>query len=87
MINIFIFFTQTLKKKKRLIPILHTDYLFFHFRFFYAKFLKHTFIERDQIIPICMFTIIYAYCIILTIDLTLKLMKFYLFIIYISTMC
>ena len=34
-----------------------------------------------------MFTIIYAYRSLLTIDLTLKLMKLYLFIIYNSTLC
>ena len=67
----------------------HTTHVLFIFPFsyFYVEFFKSTFIERYQIIPICMFTIIYAYRILLTIDLTLKLMKFYLFIIYISTMC
>ena len=59
----------------------------FPFPYFYAEFFIHTFIERYQIIPVCMFTIIYAYRILLTINLTLKLMKFYLFIIYNSTLC
>ena len=81
MINIFIFFTQTFNT--------HTTHVLFIFPFpyFYAEFSKRTFIERYQIIPVSMFTIIYAYCSLLTIDLTLKLMKFYLFIIYNSTLC
>ena len=51
----------------------------FPFPYFYAEFLKRTFIERYQIIHVRMFIIIYAFHILLTIDLTLKLMKFYLF--------
>ena len=59
----------------------------FSFPYFYAEFLKRTFIERYRIKLVSMFIIIYAYHILLTIDLTLKLMKFYLFFIYNSTLC
>ena len=55
--------------------------IYFSFSYFYAEFLRRTFIERYQIIHVRMFIIIYAFHILLTIDLTLKLMKFYLFII------
>ena len=38
----------------------------FLFPYFYAEFLKRTFIERYRIVPIHMFTVIYAYRILLT---------------------
>ena len=78
MINIFVFFTQPFKKQTFNTCMTHLLFIF-SFSYFYAEFLRRTFIERYQIIPVCMFIIIYAFHILLTIDLTLKLMKFYLF--------
>ena len=37
------------------------------FSYFYAEFLKHNFHERYCIIPIYMLTVLYAYCILLTV--------------------
>ena len=56
MINIFVFFTQPFKNKC-LTPVRHVLFIFL-FSYFYVEILKCTFIERYQIIPVCMFTII-----------------------------
>ena len=67
MINIFVFFTQPFKKQTFNTCMTHLLFIF-SFSYFYAEFLKLTFIERYRIIPVCMFTIIYTYCILLSID-------------------
>ena len=64
-----------------------TRIIYFSVSIFLCWIFETHFIERYRIKPVCMFIIIYAYHFLLTIDLTLKLMKFYLFFIYNSTLC
>ena len=51
MINIFVFFTQPFKKQTFNTCMTHLLFIF-SFSYSYAEFLRRTFIERYQIIPV-----------------------------------
>ena len=62
----FLYFYMNFLKNKHLVPVLHMYRHFSFYNFFWAKFLKCTIIERYQILPVFMFTVIYKHCILLT---------------------
>ena len=68
MLNASVFFTRTFKIINVQYPY-YTRTVIYSFTYFFAKFLKRTFIKRYQIVPVPavrMFTVIYAYRILLT---------------------
>ena len=66
--NVSIFLLRFfLYKKIDILYLYYTRIVLFLFLYISAKFLKRTFYERCQVIPVCIITVSYTYCILLTI--------------------